>query len=71
MTQNGPLLDRLESIFKAIGATENTRALAHAFFAALNGVLISFRNYPGRDPKAVRSHMQALGGLIARRFSEK
>lgn len=63
------LLDRIEAIFRAGGATESPRALAHAFFASLNGVLISFRNYPGRDTEAVRTHMQALGKRIAQRFS--
>ena len=60
---------RIEAVFRADGATEDTRARAHAFFAALNGVLISFRNYPGRNPEAVQRHMQALGRCIARRFS--
>ncbi|MBI9082803.1 MAG: TetR/AcrR family transcriptional regulator [Desulfobacterales bacterium] len=64
------LLDKIEAIFVADGATENTRALAHAFFAALNGILISFRDYPGRDREAVLSHMQSLGRLIAKRFGQ-
>lgn len=64
------LLDRIEAIFVADGATENSRAMAHAFFAALNGILISFRDYPGRDRKEVLVHMQALGKLIAERFSQ-
>lgn len=65
------LLDKIEAIFVADGARENTRALAHAFFAALNGILISFRDYPGRDREAVLVHMQALGRLIAERFSKQ
>lgn len=63
------LLDRLETILAAKNPPEDTRALAHAIFAALNGVLITFRNYPGRDRQAVLNHMKFLGKLIARRFS--
>ena len=63
------LIDRIEAIFRAGGATEDSRALAHAFFAALNGVLISFRNYPGRNPDAVQSHMLALGKRVAKAFA--
>ena len=63
------LLNRLEAIFAAGHTTENPRAMARALFAAINGVLISFRNYPGRDRQAVFDHMQFLGKLIARRFS--
>ena len=63
------LLDRIEAVFVARQVPEAPRPLAHAFFAALNGVLISFRDYPGRDQAPVHAHMQMLGRLIARRFS--
>ncbi len=63
------LLNRLEAIFTAGNTTENPRAMARALFAAINGVLITFRNYPGRDRQAVFDHMQFLGKLIARRFN--
>ena len=63
------LLNRLEAIFAAGSTSEDPRAMARALFASVNGVLISFRNYPGRDRQAVFDHMQFLGSLIARRFS--
>jgi AcrR family transcriptional regulator len=63
------LLDRLETIFSDTNTPENTRAMSHAIFAALNGVLITFRNYPGRDHQAVLNHMKSLGRIIARRFA--
>ncbi|MFO7839648.1 MAG: TetR/AcrR family transcriptional regulator [Desulfosalsimonadaceae bacterium] len=62
------LLDKIEAVFAAGGEKQNSRALAHAFFAAQNGLLISFRNYPGRDKAEVLRHMQELGRLTARRF---
>ena len=41
---------------------------SHAFFAFLNGLLISFRRYPGRDEKEVVVHMKRLGKIVAGQF---
>ena len=61
-----PLLDQFEIILKRLGAEKDPRCLAHCFFAALNGILITFRDYPGRSPKDVQSHMQLLAEMTAR-----
>jgi AcrR family transcriptional regulator len=61
------LLDRLERVF---GPSKNARKLSHAFFAAMNGVLISFRNYPGRSRDEVTGHMIGLGRIIASQFGK-
>ena len=45
------LLDLVEQAFIRMGATGNIRMITHAFFASLNGILISFHNYPGRIRK--------------------
>jgi AcrR family transcriptional regulator len=63
------ILDKIETVFEGAGVAHDSRALAHAFFAALNGILISFRDYPGRDRDTVLAHMQSLARLIARLFS--
>jgi len=63
------LFDQLERLFVKMGAKGDTRMLSHSFFAAMNGVLISFRNYPGRDRAQVRAHMIRLGKIIAQKFS--
>jgi hypothetical protein len=36
----------------------------------MNGILISFRNYPGRSRKDVAQHMLRLGRIVAERFKE-
>jgi len=61
------VLDRLEKVF---GSSKNARKLSHAFFAAMNGVLISFRNYPGRSRDEVIGHMIELGRIIALKFGK-
>lgn len=64
------LLDVFERTFEKMGARDNVRLYAHAFFACLNGVLITFRKYPGRSDQEVRKHMHRLALLIAGVFKE-
>jgi len=63
------VIDQFDRMFQKMKKPEPVRQLSHAFFAALNGVLITFRNYPGRTPKAVRQHMLNIARVIARSFS--
>jgi len=62
------MMDIFERAFKKAGAGGNTRLLAHTFFAGLNGILISFRRYPGRKEEEVRRHMHRLGTLLCRQL---
>lgn len=64
------LLDRLDCFFPETGPEGGSRKLSHAFFAAMNGVLISFRNYPGRNRSEVTDHMLQLGRIIAAKFKQ-
>ncbi|HMK35440.1 MAG TPA: hypothetical protein VK463_10260, partial [Desulfomonilaceae bacterium] len=63
------LLDVFDGIFENAGATESARLISHAFFAALNGVLITFHNYPGRPAEDTRKHMHRLVRIISTVFS--
>lgn len=58
------VLDCLEAAFIKNKAAGNTRYLAHTFFAALNGILVTFYSYPGRTEKEVFLHMKRLTGII-------
>lgn len=62
------ILDQLEQLFKDRGTGRQTRIIAHAFFASLNGILITFRDFPGRNRDEVLNHMKMLGGVLARVF---
>lgn len=64
------LLDQMDRLFVKMNAKGNVRMLSHAYFAAMNGVLITFRNYPGRSREDVAAHMRKLGKIIALRFEE-
>ncbi len=62
------ILDQFDILFREMRVKEPVRPLSHALFAALNGVLITFRNYPGRSREAVHQHMLKMVGIIATRF---
>jgi len=62
------LLTEFDRLFEKRGP--EARVQSHAFFSAMNGILISFRNYPGRSSKDVAQHMLRLGSIIAERFRE-
>jgi len=64
------LLDELDRLFVRLGAAGDPRSLSHAFFAALNGVLITFRHSPGRLPDEATRHIHRVAGNISRVFSD-
>ncbi|MCB2189013.1 MAG: TetR/AcrR family transcriptional regulator; helix-turn-helix transcriptional regulator [Deltaproteobacteria bacterium] len=63
------LVDRFEELFRASGRGDNSRLGAHGFLSSLNGILITFRNYPGRTREEARRHMLRLADLTARAFA--
>ena len=64
------LLDVFDELFVGIGATGQVRLLSHAFFASLNGILITFKNYPGRRPEDTRKHTLRLAAIVANVFKK-
>ena len=63
-------LDKGETITQMAGGRDNLRYLSHTFFSCLNGILITFRNYPGRDNEELRSHMKTLSCLFVQMFRD-
>jgi len=65
------LLDQFNDFFTTLnpqGNGGNHRMMSHAFFAALNGILITYRNYPGRDVEDVHKHMMQLASVMGQLF---
>lgn len=58
------LMDLFEMILARAGCVKNTRLMAHTLFASLSGVLIAFRNYPGRTEKERIAHIKKVGGQL-------
>ncbi len=63
------LLDLLERVLEEAGVHEQTRLHAHALFSALNGTMITYARYPGRDLDEIKRHTLKLAHVIADRFS--
>ena len=59
------VMDLLETVLKKIGHTGDTRILAHTLFAAMSGIMISYRKYPGRSEDERVMHMKRIAGLMA------
>lgn len=62
------MLDQFDQLFVKAGARHNIRLISHCFFACLNGILITFRQHPGRNPSQVNEHMNLIGHVMARMF---
>jgi len=58
------LMDLFESVFKKLGCDKEARVLAHTLFACLSGILIAFRNYPGRTEAERIAHMKRIGDVV-------
>ncbi|MCK5164426.1 MAG: TetR/AcrR family transcriptional regulator [Desulfobacula sp.] len=50
--------DLFEQLLKRHGVkNENARMYSHSFIASITGILMTFRNYPLKNKKAIRSHI--------------
>lgn len=58
------MVDTFETAIKRRKIPGNTRLLAHMFFASLNGILITFNEYPGRTKEEVSNHMRRLASIL-------
>jgi len=63
------LMDVLERLFRSTPAPVEPRLLAHTLFAAVSGILIAFRHYPGRSDAEARAHMQRVGAVVQAMFA--
>lgn len=65
------LMDRIVGVMEATGIYQNPRLVSHSLFAALNGIMISYARYPGRNQEEIRHHTVRLAGLVAGIFEQK
>lgn len=62
------LINRVEGIVKEAGIQGETRLVAHALFSCLNGIMISYAQYPGRSLDEIRRHTLRLSRIVAAFF---
>ncbi|MCP4346227.1 MAG: TetR/AcrR family transcriptional regulator [Desulfobacterales bacterium] len=62
------LLRMFDNVLAGGGAKGNVRFFSHAFFASIAGIVMTFRNYPGRGKEEIRKHMHRLALLTSSMF---
>jgi AcrR family transcriptional regulator len=63
------VIDLFEKTLREMGVKEDSRLLAHTLFSSLSGILISFRNYPGRTEEERIRHMKKIGNRVGSMIS--
>jgi AcrR family transcriptional regulator len=64
-----PIIDQVERYFKNFQPDIDARVLARSYFAAINGVLISYQKYPGKSEDQIWGHMRVIAGAISKIFT--
>ena len=62
-------LDILEKVNNQTDIGMNNRLVTHAIYASVTGVVMSFKNYPGRSPKEIKRHIHRLVRIISSVFT--
>jgi len=60
------MLNKFEQVLQRNGIACADRIHAHAFYASLNGILMTFRNYPGRTREEIEKHVNRLSALLCK-----
>lgn len=63
-------IDKIIQVFSMAGIEDPDRSLSHAFISSVMGVLMTFRNYPGKDIDNAEEHIHFLVKLIATIFKK-
>ncbi|MDJ0782204.1 MAG: TetR/AcrR family transcriptional regulator [Desulfosarcinaceae bacterium] len=61
----------LDQINEEAGLGDRHRLYSHAFYASIVGVVMTFRNYPGRDREEIRRHVHRLTRLVSGAFLQR
>lgn len=62
-------LDILEKVNNQTDIGMNNRLVTHAIYASVTGVVMSFRNYPGRSPEEIKRHIHRLVHILSSVFT--
>ena len=62
-------LDILERVNNQSDLGLNNRLVTHALYASVTGVVMAFKNYPGRSPDEIRRHIYRLVKIISNVFA--
>jgi AcrR family transcriptional regulator len=62
------LLNKIDTVLHKAGIETDNRLFSHVFYASLNGILMTFRNYPGRSKEDIKKHVNRLSSLLCKVF---
>lgn len=62
-------LDILEKVNNQTDIGMNSRLVTHAIYASITGVVMAFKNYPGRSPEEIKRHIHRLVRIISSVFT--
>lgn len=63
-------IDKIIEVLNIAGIQDPDRTISHAFISSVMGVLMTFRNYPGKDITNAEEHIHLLVTLIAKIFKK-
>jgi len=61
----GDVIRVFAEVIEASGYTGDTEMMSRALFSALNGIMTSYAQYPGRSMEEVKNYTLILAGFIA------
>ena len=61
----------IEDFFKTASKNTDAKILAQSFIAALNGILLTAKNYPKKTEEEILAHMKDLSRVIAGMFRKE
>ncbi len=70
-TINRQFTELIEIFFERFNKEVNSKVLAQSFITALNGILLTAKNYPGKNEEEILEHMKTLSAVFADMFREK
>lgn len=65
------ILDHLDVIFRKMKVRGDVRIYSHALFAAITGIVVTFRNHPTKSSAQVLKHRQKVARTLSKLFSKK
>jgi AcrR family transcriptional regulator len=62
-------LDILERVNDQTDIGDHNRMVTHAIYASVTGVVMAFKNYPGRPPEEIKRHIYRLVRIVSSVFT--
>lgn len=65
------ILDHLDLIFRKMKLKGDVRIYSHTLFAAITGIVVTFRNHPTKSTEQVLKHRRKVARTLSKLFNKK